>query len=120
MPVIDTDEAAFERVVQNLLENALKFAPDAEPPRVRIDAERRLGAWRFRVADRGIGVPAGQRDRIFTIFQRLHPREAYGGLGLGLAICKKLVEQQGGRIGVDDTPDGGSTFWFTVPDLAVR
>jgi light-regulated signal transduction histidine kinase (bacteriophytochrome) len=119
LPVVDADGTAFARIVENLLSNALKFSRPGEPPRVRVDAEREPDGWRFRVADHGIGIADAQRDRVFAIFQRLQPRDAYAGIGLGLTVSRKLVERQGGRIGVDETPGGGCTFWFTLPDRAV-
>jgi light-regulated signal transduction histidine kinase (bacteriophytochrome) len=120
LPVVEADGAAFERVVENLLSNALKFSRPGEAPRVRIDAERQSDGWRFRVADHGVGIVPAQRDRAFAIFQQLQPRDAAAGagIGLGLAVCRKLVGRQGGRIGVEETPGGGCTFWFTVPDRA--
>jgi PAS domain S-box-containing protein len=115
LPVVMADEAQLAQVFQNLIANALKFRQGDEVPRVHIAAERVDDMWRFSVADNGIGVDSRQADRIFQIFQRLHPREAYPGTGIGLALCKRIVERHGGRIWVESEPGQGSTFYFTWP-----
>lgn len=103
-------------LLQNLISNAVKFrAPDRQPV-VRITAERQNTGWRFSVADNGIGLDEAYGDRIFKIFQRLHTRDKYEGTGIGLSICKKIVERHGGRIWVKGTPGEGSTFYFTLTD----
>ncbi|MHB8508116.1 MAG: sensor histidine kinase [Candidatus Dormibacteria bacterium] len=118
LPDIRVDPGHYRQVFTNLVGNALKFARPEVPPVVRIHAERGASEWRFVVADNGIGVPAAYRERIFRIFQRLNSREAYPGSGIGLSICRKVVERHEGRIGVDDSAEGGAAFWFTVPDAA--
>jgi len=102
-------------VLQNLVANALKFRSGPSAC-VWISAEQvHGGMWRISVADDGIGIDPRHRDRVFKMFQRLHDREAFEGTGIGLAICRKIVERQGGEIGVDGREGGGSVFSFTVP-----
>jgi light-regulated signal transduction histidine kinase (bacteriophytochrome) len=115
MPTVLGDRLALAQVLQNLVANALKFrsGPSA---RVWISAERMPnGMWRVSVADDGIGIDPRHRERIFKMFQRLHDREAFEGTGIGLAICRKIIERQGGEIGVDGREGGGSVFSFTIP-----
>jgi len=100
---------------QNLIGNAIKFRGE-QAPRIHISAVRKDGGWQFAVTDNGIGIDSQYADRIFIIFQRLHSREQYPGTGIGLSICKKIVERHNGKIWVESKPGGGSTFYFTVPD----
>ncbi len=83
-------------------------------PTVRLNAQRDGEAWRFSVADNGVGIDPGQLDLVFEVFPRAHKREQYAGTGLGLAICKRIVERHGGRIWVESRPDQGSRFCFTL------
>lgn len=106
----------FIRLMQNLIGNAIKYHHSARPPEVVVSARRDGAAWVFSVTDNGIGIESTYSERIFTIFQRLHTRDKYGGTGIGLAVCKKIVEHHGGRIWVESDPGTGSTFLFTVPD----
>ncbi|HJQ93016.1 MAG TPA: ATP-binding protein, partial [Candidatus Thermoplasmatota archaeon] len=116
LPTIVAHERQFDQLMQNLVANAVKFRDPARPCRVEVSAEPVPGGWRVAVKDNGIGIDPRHSDRIFQIFQRLHAREDYPGTGIGLAICKRIVELNGGAIGVESTPGQGSTFWFTVPD----
>jgi len=114
LPPVMADETQLIQLFQNLVGNALKFHGQA-PPRVLVEAEREGPMWRFSVEDNGIGIEPQYYERIFIIFQRLHGKEEYAGTGIGLAICKKIVERHGGRIGLDSQPGQGTTFWFTLP-----
>jgi PAS domain S-box-containing protein len=115
LPTVRGDERELGQLFQNLISNAVKFHGD-EPPRVRVtaDAEARGAEWGFAVADNGIGIEPRHAERIFKMFQRLHGRDAYAGTGVGLAICKKIVEHHGGRLWVEPNVDGGSVFKFTL------
>ncbi len=115
LPVVQGDETQLARLFQNLIGNAIKFRKPGVPPRIRVSAEQNNGHWVFGVQDNGIGIERRFYDRIFTIFQRLHTREEYPGTGVGLAICKRIVERHGGRIWVESKPGEGSTFYFTLP-----
>ncbi len=115
LPMVSGESALLIRLLQNLVGNAVKYRRPGISPRVWVTADQAEGGWTVTVADNGIGIPAASRERIFLIFQRLHPRGSYPGTGIGLAICKKIVERHGGRIWVEDGPDGGSAFRFTLP-----
>jgi PAS domain S-box-containing protein len=114
LPNVQADRRQVSQCFQNLLSNALKFC-DRDRPRVEISAAWSDGAWLFSVADNGIGVDAAQSERIFEAFERAHPRRSDDGTGIGLAICKRVVERHGGRIWVEPRPGGGSVFSFTLP-----
>jgi signal transduction histidine kinase len=115
LPEIEADPTQIAQVFQNLLSNAIKFR-GAEPPRVHVSAERGPREWIFAVRDNGRGIPAEDAESIFTIFKRLHPE--IPGSGIGLALCKKIVERHGGRIWAKPQPGGGSAFFFTLPTSA--
>lgn len=114
MPVVHGDVTQLVQLVQNLIGNALKFRAES-PPEVHVSAEHRGPEWVFSVADNGIGISPVYAQRIFTIFERLHGPDEYTGTGIGLAICKRIVERHGGRIWVESQEGAGATFRFTVP-----
>src|SRR5262249_43723516 len=103
------DRSGLYHVILNLLSNALKFG-GTEPLKIRMDAEREGSFWIVSVADNGIGIIPGQQERIFGMFERLHPRDRYAGNGIGLAVCKRVVEAHGGRIWVESEPGKGAKF----------
>jgi PAS domain S-box-containing protein len=115
LPKIVANGTRLTQLFQNLVGNAIKFRGE-DPPRVHISAQRRAKEWEFAVRDNGIGIAAEHGKRIFEVFQRLHGRGKYPGTGIGLAICKKIVELHGGRIWVEPARGKGSTFHFTIPD----
>ena len=116
LPTIMGDEGQLVRLFQNLIANAIKFRRE-EAPQVNISAQRRNNTVTFSVKDNGIGIDPQHSQSIFEIFRRLHTREEYQGTGMGLAICKKIVERHGGHISVQSQPGQGSTFYFSV-DMA--
>jgi light-regulated signal transduction histidine kinase (bacteriophytochrome) len=115
LPQVRAQLTLLTAVFQNLLSNALKFAGD-EPPRIVVTAVHDGPYWEFSVADSGIGVSPEYAERVFLIFQRLHDRATYPGTGIGLAMCRKIVEYFGGRIWLDTSVATGATFRFTVPE----
>ncbi len=115
LPVLMADELQLGQVFQNLIGNAVKFCSDRRPL-IHISAKRGDGEWFFSVSDNGIGIKEDFFDRIFVMFQRLHTRTDYPGTGIGLAVCKKIIERHGGRIWAESEVGKGSTFFFTIPD----
>ncbi|HKY43934.1 MAG TPA: ATP-binding protein [Pyrinomonadaceae bacterium] len=113
LPTVIGDETQLVQLFQNLLGNAIKFRAD-QPIKIHIRVELQKGKWLFRVSDNGIGIDPQFTERIFIIFQRLHNRATYPGTGIGLAICKKIVERHGGRIWVESNPGAGATFCFLL------
>ena len=114
LPIVLADESQLAQLFQNLLSNALKFCAADVVPNVHVSAEREGRVWRFAMRDNGIGIEPRFFDRIFTIFQRLHTRDQYSGTGIGLAVCKKIVERHGGTIWVESESGKGSTFFLTL------
>jgi chemotaxis family two-component system sensor kinase Cph1 len=102
-------------VFQNLIGNAVKFRRADQPPSIHVSALPQPGDWLFSVKDNGIGIDPQYLERIFVIFQRLHTRAEYPGTGIGLSICKKVIEHHGGRIWVESELGAGATFHFTLP-----
>ena len=115
LPTVRGDGAQLGQLFQNLIGNALKFHRPEETPEVTVTAARAGNEWTIAVRDNGIGIPPDQAARIFQMFQRLHTRAEYEGTGIGLAVCKKIVERHGGRIWVESTPGEGATMLFTLP-----
>ncbi|MCA2214204.1 sensor histidine kinase [Jidongwangia harbinensis] len=115
LPVVPGDQTLLALLWQNLLGNAVKFAHPGRPPRVTVEVRADDDEWTFAVADNGIGIESTYADKIFVIFQRLHPRGSYPGTGIGLALCKRIVEFHGGRIWLDDGYSGGARICFTLP-----
>jgi len=117
LPTVHGDASLLRVVFQNLIANAIKFRREEQAPRVELSATREGDCWRFRVSDNGIGIEPEYAERIFVIFQRLHPRSQYEGTGIGLAMCRKIVEYHGGRMWLETTAAAGpgSTFYFTLP-----
>lgn len=114
LPRIAGVESGTVQVLQNLIGNAIKYRGD-RIPQIHVSAAMQDKEWVFSVADNGIGIDSKYFERIFVIFQRLHGREEYQGTGIGLAICKRILQQQGGRIWVESEPDKGSVFHFSLP-----
>jgi len=113
MPCVWGDKVQVTQLFQNLLSNALKYHSD-QPPAIVIRAKEEPNFWQFSIEDNGIGIESQFFDKIFIIFQRLHNKSEYSGTGIGLAICKKIVERHGGKIWVESVPQKGSTFYFTI------
>ena len=118
LPTVPGDPQQLVQLFQNLLGNAVKFVAPGVRPHVIVRAEPADGAWRFTVEDNGIGIDAEFAERIFVIFQRLHSRGEYPGTGIGLAICKKIAERNGGSITVEPRDEGGSVFRVMFPPPA--
>jgi light-regulated signal transduction histidine kinase (bacteriophytochrome) len=118
LPTVVADESQLSQVFQNLLINAMKFRGE-QPPEICLEATLLDNEWEFAVRDNGIGIEPQYFERIFVMFQRLHTRTEYSGTGIGLAICKKIIERHGGRIWVESQSGQGTTFHFTIPDRKV-
>lgn len=115
LPTVPADASQLTLLFQNLVSNAVKFHGAEVPPRAHVSARDAGAEWVFSVRDNGIGIDRQYAERIFVIFQRLHTREEYPGTGIGLAVCKRIVERHGGRIWFEPAPGGGTTFFFTLP-----
>ena len=114
LPVVRADATQMRQLLQNLVGNALKFRGEL-PPVIEIDARDSPEAWAVTVRDNGIGLEPRFAERIFQVFQRLNPGEKYPGTGIGLAVCRRIVERHGGTIAVESTPGTGAAFTFTLP-----
>ncbi len=114
LPQVKADRNLFIQLFQNLIGNAIKYRSESKPE-IHISAKREKEMWLFSVRDNGIGIEKQYLERIFIIFQRLHGRNKYPGTGIGLAICKKVVERHGGKIWAESEVGKGTTFYFTIP-----
>lgn len=115
LPTLQADESQLVQLFQNLVHNAIKFR-NQKDPEVTVSADLKDGFWQFGVSDNGIGIDPAYKDRIFMIFQRLHARSEYPGSGIGLAICKKIVERHNGKIWYESAKNNGTTFYFTIDE----
>ncbi|MDY6964706.1 MAG: PAS domain S-box protein [Halobacteriota archaeon] len=118
LPTIMADDVQFVQLLQNLISNAVKYN-DKETPTVHLRAEERDGEWLFSVKDNGIGIDPEYKDQVFQIFRRLQTKEEYEGSGIGLSVCRKIVERHGGRIWLESKSGEGTTFYFTIPSMKV-
>lgn len=114
LPTVKGIQSQLQQLFQNLISNAMKYHNN-RPPQIEVGCTEKNGYWQFYVEDNGIGIDPKYFDKIFILFQRLHTRTEYSGTGIGLAVCKKIIEKHGGRIWVESKPDKGSTFYFTLP-----
>lgn len=119
LPSVIGDATQLAQLFQNLIDNAIKFQR-GQAPAIHIGVEEKNGYWQFSVQDNGIGIDPQYFDRLFILFQRLHGRAAYPGTGMGLAICKKIIERHGGTIWIKSQAGSGSTFFFTIPQKGVH
>jgi light-regulated signal transduction histidine kinase (bacteriophytochrome) len=119
LPTVEAEEQAFVQLFGHLLDNAMKYCREGVRPQIHVSAnlKQQGQTWEVRVQDNGVGIPAEYRNKIFDVFQRLHPRQEYPGTGIGLAICKKIVEVHGGQISVESEPGQGSAFCLTLPAI---
>lgn len=115
LPTVTCDRFEIAQLFENLFDNSLKFSPEGQPVHITISADKEPGVWHFAVRDNGIGFNPEYANRIFELFQRLNPRDQYPGTGIGLTICKKIVEVHGGRIWAESAPGQGTTVHFTLP-----
>ncbi len=116
LPKVRADETQLSQVFQNLINNGIKFQKKSQIPRIHISVRPQNGCWCFTVQDNGIGIESRYREKIFQVFQRLHTRHEYPGTGIGLALCKRIVDRHGGQIWFESSPAKGTTFYFTIPD----
>ena len=116
LPLLKADDVQLGQLFQNLLGNAIKFQGE-QPPEVHISADKKNHEWVFSISDNGIGMDAKDTERAFMVFQRLHTRDKYPGTGIGLAVCKRIIERHQGRIWFESKPGAGTTFYFTLPEM---
>ena len=117
LPITNTNVTQTEQLFMNLISNSLKFHYKDRPPIIEISAERQADMWLFKIKDNGIGIDSKYFEKIFIIFQRLHTKEEYEGTGIGLTICKKIVELYGGKIWMESELGKGTTVLFTLPAI---
>jgi signal transduction histidine kinase len=117
LPVVTGDRVLLIQLLQNLVANAIKYRRQGVPPSIQIEAALEAGMWRFAVSDNGEGIAARYQDQIFLPLKRLHGSEV-PGTGMGLAVCRKIIERHGGHISVESQPGRGSTFFFTLPSAS--
>ena len=116
LPTVPGDPTLYRALLQNLVGNAIKYRVAGEPPTINLSAVRDGDRWTFTCSDHGIGIEPAYRERVFAVFQRLHGRGEFDGTGIGLALCKRIVDFSGGRIWIDDPVDGiGTTVRWTLP-----
>ncbi len=116
LPQVRADQSQLTLVFQNLINNGIKFQDKSQIPRIHVSAVRQTGCWCFRVQDNGIGIESRYREKVFQVFQRLHTRLEYPGTGIGLALCKRIIDRHGGQIWFESSPGGGTIFYFTIPE----
>lgn len=119
LPTVVGDRSQISQLLQNLIGNAIKYHGE-QPPQVRVSAEDTGGQWTIAVRDNGIGIAAKHREQIFEIFRRLHTADKYPGTGIGLAVCRRIVQRHGGEIWLESSPGQGSTFFFTIPERVTQ
>ncbi len=115
LPVVSSDDVQLTQVFQNLISNAIKFRKKEQPPHIHISARQEGREWSFSFQDNGIGIEPQYKESLFIMFKQVHGRKEYPGTGIGLSICKRIVERHGGRIWVESEHGRGSTFYFTIP-----
>lgn len=115
LPFVRADQIQLTQVFQNLINNGIKFRKKSSTPRIHVSAQRQNGYWRFSVQDNGIGIETKYKEKVFVVFQRLHTRQEYPGTGIGLALCKRIIDRHQGRIWFESTSGKGTTFYFTLP-----
>jgi PAS domain S-box-containing protein len=115
LPSVPVHSTHLQQIFQNLIGNAIKYRRSGVAPRVHIAAQRQNGEWQLSVSDNGIGIESEYKQRIFSLFKRLHAGTEYSGTGIGLSLCQRIVERYGGHIWVESEPGNGSTFFFTLP-----
>ena len=113
LPKVCADKTQLTQLFQNLISNAIKFKGD-DPPKIHISAQKKDLLWEFRVEDNGIGIESGYEEKVFIIFQRLHTRREYPGSGIGLSLCKRIVQRHGGKIWFESEPGNSTVFYFTL------
>ena len=115
LPIVNADKTPMMQLLQNLISNALKYKSQERDPIIKVSSKEGLLEWTFIIEDNGIGIDPKFFEKIFVIFQRLHSKDEYSGTGIGLAICKKIVERFSGNIWLESVPGKGSKFYFTIP-----